>query len=470
MPGTIAPPTANSQYFVPYQPVMRLKPFGRLAQLWHLANNPIKLWVKHHYETPIGLGPALLGTVAIVNDPAAIRHILVENSANYEKDALQMRVLSAGAPQDAAKGLLIARGEHWRRARRIMAPLFTPRRVSSFSVIMSQRARDRVNSWQQRPAGTLLDIDREMSGLTYDILSATLFSDSLEGNAAEVEQQMRLLLNSIGRIHPFDIFNAPAWVPRIGQGKGRKSRQYFETAMSNLLASRMAEADAGTPLPDDLLSALITAKDPETGEGLEHDEIVANLFTFIAAGHETTARALAWTLYLISRAPQWEERCIAEAKNAPDDPAKWLDAMPAIRAAFEEAMRLFPPAPQLSRVALADDVLVDTPIKAGTLVIIAPWVLHRHRTLWDQPDAFVPERFMPGNRDSIDRFAYLPFGGGPRVCIGQTFAVQEAVIILANILMQLRLQHDGPQPEPLHRITLRPHQPLRMTIKGHQQR
>ncbi len=462
--------------FVPHRLTLRDRPHGWLAQLWHLSRNPIDIWVQHHdFEAMIAVGPGLIGTVALVNDPAGIKRILVDNAANYEKDPLQLRVLAAGTPKSVAPGLLIASGETWRRARRTLAPLFTPRRVESMARTMRTTAEARVDAWlmEERPGNgsdkgaPALAIDREMSALTYDILSATMFSNALAGSGADVERQLSILLNAIGRLHPFDVFAFPDWVPRVGSGRGARARKFFEKAMKALLDSRLTEARNGRSLPDDLLSALIRASDPETGMGLEHDEIIAHLFTFIAAGHETTARALTWTLYLLSQDPEWEGRCIEEAKQAPDDPGQWLETLPVIRAAFEEAMRLFPPAPQLSRIAGADDIVAGTEIRAGTLMIIAPWVLHRHRKLWREPDAFVPSRFLPGNRDSIGRFAYLPFGAGPRICIGQLFAMQEAVIVLACILRRLRLRYSGPTPKPLHRITLRPDVPLKMHIEPH---
>jgi cytochrome P450 len=201
----------------------------------------------------------------------------------------------------------------------------------------------------------------------------------------------------------------------------------------------------------------LRASDPETGVGLTHGEVAANLFTFIAAGHETTARALGWTLHLLSHAPEWQARVHDEALKAPDDPADWLDAMPATRAVFEEAMRLFPPVAHMSRMALEADRLGDVDVPAKAVIIVAPWLLHRHKRLWKQPGAFMPERFMPGAREKIDRFAYLPFGAGPRVCIGATFAIQEAVVALACIFRRVRLSPiRGVEPKPVLRITLRP--------------
>jgi cytochrome P450 len=462
-----ASPETGTEPFVPFALHLRDKPAGRFGQLWHLANNAIHIWAREHFEKMIVTGTSLIGETALVNDPAGIRRVLVDNVGNCEKDHLQLRILSAGAPENTAMGLLVATGEQWRRTRRTLAPLFAPRRVSALARAMHEQAQARVATWLAKSAGTGLRVDQEMTGVTYDILSATMFSGALEGGAQDAERELTIMLNSIGRIHPFDVMGAPDWLPRLGHGRGYKARRYFEAEMEKLLSKRQTEEARGAPLPDDLLSALLKASDPETGQGLTRQEIASNLFTFIAAGHETTARALTWTLFLLSQSPEWEERCIAEAVRAPDDPGQWLWEMPAIRAAFEEAMRLFPPAPQLSRMASDFDTICGVNIAPGTYIYIAPWVLHRHRQLWEHPDAFLPEWFMPGNRDRIDRFAYLPFGGGPRVCIGQIFAMQEAVIVLACILQRLRLRHRGEPPVPVHRITLRTGKPLEMTIEPH---
>ena len=452
--------------FVPYAPTPRTRPLSKFEQLLVLARNPLETWTQAHFELPVLAGPAITGHIVVVNEPEFIRHILVDNVANYAKDPLQKRVLAAETREGAGLGLLAAEGELWKRTRRTLAPLFTPRRVGSFAEVMRNRAEARVARWLKRRPGAILEVDSEMSGVTYDILSATLFSDALGDDAAHVERELLRLLDSIGRIHPFDIMAAPKWLPRFGRGGARASRQWFEAAVSRLMQQRAAVlADDPAGAPDDLLTALMRASDPETGAGLSAAEVGANIFTFIAAGHETTARALAWTLYLLSMSPDWRERCEAEADAATGDPAQWQDTLPAIRAAFEEAMRLYPPVPMMSRMALAEDRLGDHIVPKDAVVVIAPWLIHRHRKLWDDPDAFRPQRFMPGARENIDRYAYLPFGAGPRVCIGAVFAQQEAIIVLASILRRVRLTHVGSPPRPVHRITLKPEGRLTMKMQ-----
>lgn len=457
-----------AKLFVPHAPVHRKKPVGQFEQLFLMARNPIETWTRTSFDLPISSGPSLMGHIVVVSTPAGVRRVFNDNVANYEKDPLQMRVLRAGAAEKSGDGLLIAHGELWKRLRRTMAPMFTPRRVAAQAAVMNERAQTRVARWLKRRDGAILEVDREMTGVTFDILSATLFSDAIAGSAQETERELSALLDAMGRIDPLDAINAPAWIPRLGRGKMRRSREWFQRSMDALIETRLAELAGGAVPPDDLLTSLLQARDPETGEALPREEVAANLLTFIVAGHETTARALAWTLYLLSKDRDWRARCEAEADTASDDPAQWLETMPAIRAAFEEAMRLFPPAPHLSRQAARVDEIEGVHVPAGALVVVAPWVLHRHTLLWENPHAFDPRRFMPGARERIDRYAYIPFGAGPRICIGLTFAMQEAVIVLANILRAVRLDHIGAEPRPMHRITLRPEGRLTMTVRARQ--
>jgi cytochrome P450 len=210
----------------------------------------------------------------------------------------------------------------------------------------------------------------------------------------------------------------------------------------------------------------LSARDPETGNGLPEADIRANIVAFIAAGHETTANALTWTLYLLSQAPDWRVCAEEEADRAfdPSRPTSFEDCQ-TLRAVFDEALRLYPPAAILSRQAIADDEILGVPIPAGTVVSISPYVLHRRPNLWINPDAFDPSRFFGAERERVDRFAYIPFGVGPRVCIGAAFSRQEAIIILANLLRAFRfLLAEGHPVEPRQRVTLRPRDGMRMHV------
>ena len=216
---------------------------------------------------------------------------------------------------------------------------------------------------------------------------------------------------------------------------------FFAQAVDDIIGNRRALIDSGAEAPRDLLTLLLSARDPESGHGMSDEDMRANILTFILAGHETTANALTWTLYLLSQSPEWRERAEAEAEEAfdPQRPAA-TEGCETLRAVFEEAMRLYPPAAMLSRQAIADDELAGVHIPAGAVISVSPYVLHRRRGLWDNPDAFDPSRFLGERRERIDRFAYIPFGAGPRVCIGMAFAMQEGIILLANLLRAFRFE------------------------------
>jgi cytochrome P450 len=436
---------------------MPLVPF-----LWQSWRDPLLTWSRRHFEEPQLYGQGPLGTVIVVSHPEGVRRVLTENAANYEKGALQRRVLGPLL----ADGLLLTEGEVWRRARRILAPLFTPARTAALSQRMTEVCRARVEGWSLSTGPRVLDIDSEMSGLTFDILSATLFSDELGGEAKGFERALNRYLSVGARIDPLDVLDAPDWVPRLGRLASFRSAQFFERSVANLVRARRARMDAGEAMPSDLLSALLTARDEADGAGLNDREVAANILTFILAGHETTARTLGWALHLISRTPDVAARLKAEADAFDPTQAGWADHLPWTRAVIEEAMRLFPPAPTLARIALAPDEIGGQAIPAGTTVIISPWVLHRHALLWDDPAAFRPERFLPANRKAIDRYAWIPFSAGPRVCIGAAFALQEATIALAAILGAADVEAiTSVEPRPIHQITLRSARPIRLKLR-----
>jgi cytochrome P450 len=222
----------------------------------------------------------------------------------------------------------------------------------------------------------------------------------------------------------------------------------------------------------DILTLLLEAHDSETGRGLSEAEVKSNIITFIAAGHETTANALAWSLFLLSQSAEWSERVATEARRelgAGGVRDGVADRLVETRAVIEEAIRLYPPLAAISREAIAADELAGEAIAAGTTIVIAPYVLHRQERLWEDPDLFDPTRFLPPAREAIDRYAYLPFGAGPRICIGATFALQEATLVLATVMRRFHLQvAPGHAVWPLQRVTLRPRGglPMRITARG----
>jgi len=451
----------------PAAPLPLRQPPGPISFLYGLWRNPIATWSKPSFEELIVESEGVMGRVALVSDPVAIRHIFVDNVANYRKDALQMRVLKPGL----GNGLLTAEGDDWRMQRRALAPLFTPRAVSEFLGAMSQSARWLVERWQPLREGRRIDVSSEMSRVTLDVLERTIFPAGLARDPAAFANAMGAYFETMGQLHPLDVIDAPDWVPRIGKRKPTAELNFFEEAVRDMIAAQTQWLREHPDEPThDLMTRLLAARYPQTGEGLDERTVAANVLTFVVAGHETTANALTWSLYLLSLHPDWRAEVEAEVDRVLQPDTQFSDEtlreLPRIRATIEEALRLYPPAASLSREAIDADILNGQPIRAGTLVIVAPWVLHRHKKLWERADYFEPQRFMPAQRETIDRFAYLPFGAGPRVCIGMGFAMQEAIILLSSILRYFRLDlAPGHVVEPVMRITLRPKGGMPMLLR-----
>jgi len=450
-------------YFRPPAPIPRATRAGPIALIRALWNSPIEAWAQAHFEEPVVAHRLPFGNALIVSDPAGIEHVLLRNAANYRKDTLQRRIIAGGLND----GLLTAETEQWRFQRRTLAPMFSPRTIRSFGAPMREVADEFVARWRALAAGESVDMAAEMTRLTLEVLERTIFSDGLGHSIDDFRAAMRSYFDTIGRIDPFDLLGLPDAVPRLTRLQARGALRFFDEAVDTIIANRgrrLSEAPAA--VARDILTLLLEARDPQTGRGLSEVEIKANIITFIAAGHETTANALAWSLFLLSQSPEWSERVAAEAERELAGPIEEAaDRMVETRAVIEEAMRLYPPLAAISREAIGPDEIAGHPVAARCTVVIAPYLLHRHRRLWDRPDLFDPSRFLPGAREQIGRYAYLPFGAGPRICIGAAFALQEATLVLGTIMRDFHITlAPGASVWPLQRLTLRPRGGLPMVL------
>jgi len=447
----------------PPAPVPRTQGLGPIGLLRVLANNPLEAWTAAHFEQPIVMSGLSMGRVAVVNDPTAIRRVLLENRDNYQKDWLQRRVLSAGLTE----GLLTAEDHQWRMQRRVLAPLFSRRTVMNFSAAMVDVASALVERLSRRE-GEIVDISVEATRVTLEVLERTIFSDGLGCAPEDIRLAMKKYFDTIGRIDPFDMLGIPGSIPRPWRWKLGPMLRLFETTIDAIISTRrdrIAKNPAGAPR--DVLTLLLEATDPESGKALSETEIRANILTFIAAGHETTANCISWSLYLLSQSSLWRERVQTEADREFGGQTDSLaDRLIETRAVIDESNRLYPPIGAISREAIGPDDLAGERIKPGTMVVIAPYVLHRHRALWTKPDTFDPNRFLGRARETIDRYSYLPFGVGPRICIGATFAIQEASIIVAALMRHFTLEMaPGHTAWPMLKVTLRPQDGLPMMIR-----
>ncbi|QYX57726.1 cytochrome P450 [Roseovarius sp. SCSIO 43702] len=385
----------------------------------------------------------------MVMDPGAIRRILLENLDNYPKSIVTKNLLKPAI----GDSLFIAEGAHWRWQRRAAAPAFSHRNVMNLAPVMTAaagRSADRIAAAGPRA----VDVAEDMVRTTFDVISEVTFSGGDGFDPDSVHRAIDHYISAAGKISLFDILGFPDWVPRPARISSGAQLREMKRVADAAVEDRRARGHDGVP---DLLDLLLSGEDPETKRQMNTAELRDNLLTFIVAGHETTALTLAWSLYLCAFDQDVQDRARAEACSVLDGPATGEDVarLPFIRQIADEALRLYPPAGMISRTALARDTLCGREVRAGDTVIIPIYALHRNHLLWDEPDAFRPERFE--DRKAIDRYAYLPFGDGPRICIGASFALQEAVIILATLLARFRFTPvRGRDPRPVMILTLRP--------------
>ncbi len=387
----------------------------------------------------------------MVMDPASIRRILLERLDDYPKSDVTKNVLQPAI----GDSLFIAEGAHWRWQRRAVAPVFSHRNISNLAPVMSavaQQACDRIEQADPRA----IDMASEMVRATFDVISDVTFSGQGGFDRDGVHRAIDAYIAEAGKVSLFDILGMPNWVPRPGRVFSGQALQHMKSVADQAIDERRQRHDA--PDVPDLLDLLLAGEDPETGRQMDTAELRDNLLTFIVAGHETTALTLGWALYLCGFDPEVQKRARAEAQSVLQGrvaTAQDVANLPYIRMIIDETLRLYPPAAILSRTAQKADQLCDREIRPKDTVMIPIYALHRNTLLWDNPDRFDPMRFA--DRKAIDRYAYLPFGDGPRICIGASFALQESVIILATLLSRYRFTPvPGRSPDPVMILTLRP--------------
>jgi cytochrome P450 len=428
-----------------------------------LRDNEIAIYDAQSYSADIVEQRLLWRRSVILNEPDAIKHVLLDNAANYHKTEIARRIVEPAI----GRGLLTSEGEIWRRHRRIMAPAFDRRSIIAYSPVMTEVALALLARWEALPDGAEIDVGPAMMQATLEVISRTMFARDSDDIVALVDRSFTRFQTE-ARPGLIDFLGLPAWVKRLA-GTPRLEAVFaeFDAVVEALIAARIAAPEDGRA--KDLLARLVAARDEETGGGMTSEEVCSQVITFFFAGHETTSLALTWTWYLLSQHPAVEARLEAELTQVLggrtpcyDDLAK----LPYLRMVIEEAMRLYPPAHTLARTALGEDRLLGRRVRPGTMIIISPWLLHRNPKLWTSPERFEPERFEPERVADRHRFAYIPFGAGPRVCIGSAFAMAEAMLILATIAQRCRLRlKPGFPVEPQALLTLRARHGMRMLIE-----
>ncbi|OLE47247.1 MAG: cytochrome P450 [Acidobacteria bacterium 13_1_20CM_3_58_11] len=419
-----------------------------------LNNNPLEYFTKvaREYGDVAGLRVLNFKTV-FINHPSLIEEVLVTNARKYSKG----RVLRANR-HVFGEGLLTSEGDFWLRQRRLAQPAFHRARIASYAATMVDYTERMVEGWR---GGEERDAHQEMMRLTLEIVAKTLFDADVEGDAQEVGKSLELLLE-IGANFRRTIF-VPHWLPTPTNLRVRREVKQIEKILYRIIAERRASGrDAG-----DLLSMLLSAQD-EDGSRMTDRQLRDETITLFLAGHETTASTLSWTWWLLARHPAVEAKLHAELDAVLGDRAPTLDDLPKLRYTghlITESLRLYPAAWGMARLVVEDHEIAGYAVTKGMGVAMAQWVVHRDPRWYDAPEEFRPDRWEDDLLKRLPRFAYFPFGGGPRQCIGNAFALMEAALILATIARKFRFLLVANHPVvPLASITLRPRHGVRVTL------
>ncbi len=420
-----------------------------LGVLPRFAGNPLQFLL----NSAIRYGPVVRLNLAsrqtyLVSQPEGIKYVLQDNNRNYNKGYHQAKPLMG-------EGLVTSEGEFWRSQRRLIQPSFSRQQLAEYARVMVDTTLEFIPRWDalansQQP----VNVAEEMMRLTQTIIVRTMFSDDV-GDQAEAlgkafDQTLEHLNQALFSPHPL-----VEKLPTPANRRHQRALRFLDEFIYALIEKRRANPEA----QNDLLSRLILARDPESGAGMPDRQIRDELMTIFLAGHETTANALAWTYHLLGSHPEVEARLVEEMSSLAGSPPALEDLpnLPYSAMVFSEALRLYPPAWMFARHAIEEDVIQGVRIPAGAMIFLSPYVTHRHPAFWEDPERFDPERFTEERSAERPRYAYFPFGGGPRQCIGNHFAQMEAQLIMTLMLQRYHLQPvEGSPVKPTPIATLQP--------------
>ncbi len=389
------------------------------------------------------------------NDPALVEEVLKTNPDDFPKSD---RIREGLAPL-LGNSVFITNGETWKRQRRIIDPAFEGGRIKDTFPAMWDAGVAAVERLKARADGAPIEIEAETSEAAADVIFRTLFSIPIDHDVAratfakfKTHQRAQPVLN-LGALLPL-----PRWVPRFHSRETKRTAREIRDLIAGLTAERMAAIKAGTA-PDDLATKIMTTRDPETGDVFETGEMVDQVAIFFLAGHETSASALAWALYLLAMHPDWQEQVAEEARREFEPEKIYFSTLKRLRIArdvFRETLRLYPPVPMMVREAKCPVQFRGRDVKPGAQIVLSPWHLHRHERIWDRPDEFDPGRFKTPNGKEGLRLGYMPFSEGSRVCTGSSFAMAEGPLLLALLVRAFRFELVEDRPAmPVAHLTVR---------------
>lgn len=450
-PPTVTPPPA---------------PLSLRQFVLRFVKNPLLALPQTAYEQPVVTRETIGRTVFWIADPKLTEEVLVKNAASFFKTPVEKRVFR----RSLKDGVISSDGALWRWQRRTLAPLFRPSEILKYIPGMAQPAEELLEEWRGAKPGSVQQIDADMVEATFAVIARTMLQGGEPREAAIIKSATAQSLENITWEIMYGLLRLPLWLPHPASWILSRSSKRLRGAVHDIIARRQAEGSDG----HDLLGRLLQARDPETGEPMTMEQLINNLLTLLEAGHETTSRALSWTLYLLARAPDWQERVRAEIASVCGDDkisAEQIGALQLTQQVLKEAMRLYPPVPAMTRISVAPVSLSGVDIPQDSFIIIPIFCIHRHKALWTDPNRFDPTRFAPEREAAYPRTQFMPFGGGPRICLGNSFAMAEATVILATLIRGARFDWDGRhEPEPVSRITLQPRGGMPLLVTPLQQR
>jgi len=449
--------------FIPPFPKRHKEDLSPFKALYYAKSDLLSIWDEESFRVQFMHRKIFKQNVFIANSPDTVRYVFVENKDNYERKSPQMRRALEPLLGD---GLFISDGETWASRRKIQTPLFDSSHIKMFTDTMISTIAEMVEEWAKKVDGVELDVHPEMGKLTAEIIARTLFGEKLGSeNSSAVVEAFAEYQSVVKQTNLANFLGLPDWLPNLNGkfGKGRRAAKTIHDAVDNIIAKAEEGGHEGT-----LVAEFLKANQTESGIDLMTKQQIRNeLIVLFMAGHETTANVLAWTWYLVSQAPDVEVKLHAELDQVLSGRTPEMadvENLKYTRAILDETMRLYPPVPILSREAMSEDIIRDRKVPAGSIMLIVPWLIHRHKKYWDKPDHFIPERFMPDAPKPI-KFSYIPFSAGPRVCLGKNFGIVESVLTIAMLAQRFRLSMPkGTIVEHECRLTLRPKGRLPMKV------
>ncbi len=441
----------------------RIKPARKPLRFPHnlikVVQNNLEIVPEQAYDEPIVIAPGP-PRIAFITGPEAVKSLLHSRQSEFPKGELQNKALEPlfGRP------MISSEGQDWRWQRGAAAPLFRHEELLRYGSIMTSSAEATVAAWRAAPPGELRVINRDMLRAAFRVISSTMLVGGAADVIAAIEQGHADYFNNANWWIMYSMLGLPSWLPRPGSRAMRAQEIRMRKAVSAVVTARRVGVAGG----DDLLGRMLAASDPETGQKMSNQLLVDNILSFLVAGYDTTALSLTWALYLVSQSPEWEARILQEIDQVVGSGpvrSEHYRELVMTQQVYSEALRLYPTAPVLVRDILKDVEIEGVLIPAGTIAVVPIYTVHRHRRYWVDPDRFDPSRFSPEQTAKRTRYQFLPFGAGPRICIGAAFAMIEATIMLATFVRAARFEvPPGYRPQPSGQLFLFPKNGMLMRV------